>query len=743
MSNIEAQPLVSCIMPTFQRHSFVPLAIKYFLRQTYDSRELIIIDDGPDSIEELLPQDERIRYYRIARGMTLGAKRNLACEYARGEIIAHWDDDDWYAPHRLGYQVEVLLTEDAEVCGLSQVLFYDTEGDRAWHYVYPPDLQPWLAGGTLCYRRAFWETNRFANIDVGEDACFVWTQRPKRLAALPDPNFFVGIVHPKNTSPKETEGSCWHSLPVDNIQKVLGEDLSFYKQDSYQPATVSLHDAPPQFLTNLASPPHRNVYACLVHERHECIIDLVRNLRYHDPASEIILYDGSKNSHILNSKSYFEHYGAIVHPKPRPMYWGWLHGFALDSIQLAVDSFAFDTLTIVDSDQLAVRPGYPDYLRRHLLSRTNIGILGNSTEPQPCHTGIGPARQAWKEIELWRSFLNRFKHGEEKFVQWSFWPSTVFTFDAARDLLRFFNTDEQLNSILQRSNIWATEEVVLPTMVALLGYEVAENPCSYEYVRYRVDYSIPQIDTALSRSDVFWIHPVPRVYDDPLRKHIREAFNHYERSIDMPQIANGHDGRSQSDMLLVLPLLARMRTIEGWLDDDEADLLISVAARVLNNPTPQTLVEIGSYCGRSTVVLASVCQTLSPGSRVVAIDPHDGRVGATDQEIVDGPATLETFKRNIANAGLEDVVQVIQKYSHEVVWHEPISLLFIDGLHDYTSVARDFHHFEQSVVSHGYVAFHDYADYYPGVQAFVDEILRSGAYRKVRLVNSMMVLEKL
>ena len=49
--------------------------------------------------------------YASTEKITLGAKLNLACDYARGEIIAHWDDDDWYAPRRLSTQVEALAQD--------------------------------------------------------------------------------------------------------------------------------------------------------------------------------------------------------------------------------------------------------------------------------------------------------------------------------------------------------------------------------------------------------------------------------------------------------------------------------------------------------------------------------------------------------------------------------------------------------------------------------------------------------
>jgi glycosyltransferase involved in cell wall biosynthesis len=54
-------PLVSCIMPTFNRRPFVPQAIRYFLAQDYPEKEFIIVDDGADSVADLVPDDPRVR----------------------------------------------------------------------------------------------------------------------------------------------------------------------------------------------------------------------------------------------------------------------------------------------------------------------------------------------------------------------------------------------------------------------------------------------------------------------------------------------------------------------------------------------------------------------------------------------------------------------------------------------------------------------------------------------------------
>jgi predicted O-methyltransferase YrrM len=488
--------------------------------------------------------------------------------------------------------------------------------------------------------------------------------------------------------------------------------------------------------------PRGNIFACLVHERLDCVIDLVRNLRTLDPDSLILLYNGGRDHTLLSSGFPFERYGAVVHPSPQPLAWGKLHPFALDCIRFAQSNFEYATLTIVDSDQLALRSGYSAYLHSFLQDRSNVGMLGNCSAPQSFRTHIPPAQTAHQEKHLWLPLLRRFPDGESKFVHWSFWPSTVFTASAARELLDLFDSDSMLQSIMAESRIWATEEIVLPTLLALLGFEIFNSPCNYQFVQYRRRFSVPQLKTAAVRRDIFWVHPVPRSYDDPLRTFVRSRTEHLtanEESTMPQQNMPAHTG-----LLLNSPILSRMKQIDGWLSDDEAELLIGAASLAIHNlSAPHAIVEIGSYCGRSTVVLAGVAKSLSCTAKVHAIDPHDGKVGAVGQNIQVTPPTLEKLKYNLAAADLTNLVNIIPMRSFDVAWDQPISMLFIDGLHDYANVARDFFHFEPWLVPGALIAFHDYAHYYPGVKTFVDELLRMGRYERVHLADSMLLMRKI
>jgi glycosyltransferase involved in cell wall biosynthesis/SAM-dependent methyltransferase len=227
----DTRPLVSCVMPTANRRAFVPQAIRYFLRQDYLNKELLVIDDGAESVVDLVPSCDSIRYIRLPQRMSLGAKRNLGCEQARGDLIVHWDDDDWYAGFRLRYQVESLLSSTAEICGSRRPLFFDPALQRAWRFVYPEHEKIWVAGSSLCYRRGFWSSNRFSEMNVGEDTLFIWNARPDQVLVLNEHDFIAALIHPQNTSPKQTTGGYFETCSVDSVRSLLGSDWPFYRPE--------------------------------------------------------------------------------------------------------------------------------------------------------------------------------------------------------------------------------------------------------------------------------------------------------------------------------------------------------------------------------------------------------------------------------------------------------------------------------------------------------------------------------
>jgi glycosyltransferase involved in cell wall biosynthesis len=215
-------------MPTRNRRRFVAQSISYFLRQDYAPRELIIIDDGEDNISDLVPTDKRIRYIHHPRRVSLGAKRNLACQEAAGELIAHWDDDDWMAFNRLSTQVRTLHESCADVCGIRDLLHFHIESGEAWLYRHSPHERPWLAGNTLLYWREIWERHRFPEINVGEDSVFLWQISGDRLCAVQDTSFYVALIHAANTAHKNLKDRHWEKRPIEEVSRLIDSDRDFY-----------------------------------------------------------------------------------------------------------------------------------------------------------------------------------------------------------------------------------------------------------------------------------------------------------------------------------------------------------------------------------------------------------------------------------------------------------------------------------------------------------------------------------
>jgi Glycosyl transferase family 2/Methyltransferase domain len=478
-----------------------------------------------------------------------------------------------------------------------------------------------------------------------------------------------------------------------------------------------------------------NVFACLVHESQPCIIDLIRNLRCCDPDSTIVLYDGSARGEVLRDFP-FDRYGVLIHPSPRPMKWGRLHEFAICCMQYCLSSFRFDSITIVDSDQLLLQEGYSEFLRDRIGRDHSIGMFVTDPRLQGPDTSIGPCQSAFTEFELWRPFLQTMPDGEEHFVHWTFWPGTVFIENAVRDLVDRFQRDELLKSIMERTQMWATEEVIFPTITALLGYGLGQNPCDNRYLRYGASFDPSDVISApINRC--FWIHPVARQYGDPVRSAIRQVTGHFA-GVNPEPVATPRQVDS-----LTTSVLQNIESIDGWLSAKEAGLLAKSCRDVLRDIDGEwNLVEVGSYHGRSTTAITTTIRNCGADRQLFAVDPHEGEVGSLDSRVIRLPSSAANFAHNLRIRGLHRHVEPVPCRTQDLQWQLPVGFLFIDGLHDYPSVAHDFFVFDPWLVLGGIAAFHDYSASYPGVVTFVNEVINNDAYRILDQSDTLIVCQK-
>ena len=131
-------PMVSVCTPTFNRRPFIHAMMQCFNHQTYpcDRMEWIIIDDGTDPIEDLVASHPCVQYFRLEEKISLGKKRNMMHEKARGEIIVYMDDDDYYPPDRVSHAVATLLNHrkrktGIKLAGSSEMCIYFKSGERS------------------------------------------------------------------------------------------------------------------------------------------------------------------------------------------------------------------------------------------------------------------------------------------------------------------------------------------------------------------------------------------------------------------------------------------------------------------------------------------------------------------------------------------------------------------------------------------------------------------------------------
>jgi len=173
-----------------------------------------------------------------------------------------------------------------------------------------------------------------------------------------------------------------------------------------------------------------------------------------------------------------------------------------------------------------------------------------------------------------------------------------------------------------------------------------------------------------------------------------------------------------------------VKDLDGWLFPNEAAFLYTSAK---NCKGQGTIVEIGSWKGKSTVCLAKGSK-LQSNSKVYAIDPH---TGSPEHGQV---WTFEEFKQNIKNAEVEDIVIPFVKTSEEVskTFNDPVEFLFIDGLHEYEGVRLDFDLWYPKVLNEGIIAFHDLRGPFSGPRkVFRNQVCKSRKFKDFGLCETI------
>ena len=205
-------------------------SLSLWLQQTYPNKELLIIDDGQgeESCLDIVQSfnHPRVRHIVWPNKISIGRKRNIGVEFAHGDIIAHWDDDDWYSSNRLTEQYRQLLSWNVGLVGYHTVDFYNRDLDKAYRYYEDPTC---LVGSSFMFQKAAWRAVRFPDVSIGEDTYFM--RRVSTLAGFSGAGMMVAMDHAGNTNKRDCDSfiARYGAIPVEPVKTLLA---STEKQES-------------------------------------------------------------------------------------------------------------------------------------------------------------------------------------------------------------------------------------------------------------------------------------------------------------------------------------------------------------------------------------------------------------------------------------------------------------------------------------------------------------------------------
>ena len=204
-------------------------------------------------------------------------------------------------------------------------------------------------------------------------------------------------------------------------------------------------------------------------------------------------------------------------------------------------------------------------------------------------------------------------------------------------------------------------------------------------------------------------------------------------------------------MSISLPI--DMDNVKGFLAEDEAAALYQYAEET---SVMGPILEVGSYCGKSTVYLGLAAK--KNNAVVFAVDHHRGseehQLGEEyhDADLYDNDValydTFKEFRKNMRTADLEDTVIPLVSSSEVAAkqWHTPLAMVFIDGGHSFEAAEMDYRSWAAQVKIGGILCIHDlFPNPDEGGQAPITiyrMAIASGLFEEVEVVNTLGILRR-
>ncbi len=196
---------VSCLIVTANRERMLRRSLLSLHNQTYQSLEVVIIDNGTRSVKPVVDEFSfpRLTYEHVPppHKFTLGDLRNRALELAGGDYMICWDDDDWHHPKRVDVQLDA-LQRGYDACCLEGTIFHIDLPEFMEHPFI--GRLPKGSPNTIMHRRS--DRIRYPSLNREEDTVYLnrWMKagRYKKLS-LEQSYLFVRVFHGENISGKK------------------------------------------------------------------------------------------------------------------------------------------------------------------------------------------------------------------------------------------------------------------------------------------------------------------------------------------------------------------------------------------------------------------------------------------------------------------------------------------------------------------------------------------------------------